>query len=81
MFKENAERVQVVQSPGSSLGSVQAVDETEEDRSLSELVIDGAICISCSRRKKRYGLSVLNYVVTSNHVHLLLKDIGPNVTV
>jgi putative transposase len=24
--------------------------------------------------KKRYGLSVLNYVVTSNHIHLLVKD-------
>jgi putative transposase len=23
--------------------------------------------------KKRFGLSVLNYMVTSNHVHLLLK--------
>ena len=29
--------------------------------------------------KKRFGLSVLNYMVTSNHVHLLLKDTGPNV--
>jgi putative transposase len=28
--------------------------------------------------KKRYGLSVLDYMVTSNHVHLLLKDTGPN---
>jgi putative transposase len=27
----------------------------------------------------RYGLSVLDYVVTSNHVHLLLKDTGANV--
>lgn len=26
--------------------------------------------------KKRYGLSVLNYMVTSNHVHLLVRDIG-----
>jgi len=24
--------------------------------------------------KKRYGLCVLNYVVTSNHIHLLVKD-------
>ena len=24
--------------------------------------------------KKRYGLSVLNYMVTSNHVHLLVQD-------
>jgi len=26
--------------------------------------------------KKRYGLCVLNYVATSNHIHLLVKDIG-----
>lgn len=26
--------------------------------------------------RKRYGLSVLNYMVTSNHVHLLVKDQG-----
>jgi putative transposase len=26
--------------------------------------------------KKRYGLCVLNYTVTSNHVHLLVKDTG-----
>jgi putative transposase len=26
--------------------------------------------------KKRYGLCILNYVVTSNHIHLLVKDIG-----
>jgi putative transposase len=29
--------------------------------------------------KKRFGLSVLDYVVTSNHVHLLVKDTGRNV--
>ena len=29
--------------------------------------------------KKRFGLCVLNYVVTSNHVHLLLKDTGEGV--
>jgi len=26
--------------------------------------------------KKRYGLSVLNYMVTSNHIHLLVRDNG-----
>ena len=26
--------------------------------------------------KKRYGLSVLNYMVTYNHIHLLVRDIG-----
>ena len=29
--------------------------------------------------KKRYGLCVLNYVVTSNHIHLLIKDTGGSV--
>jgi len=29
--------------------------------------------------KKRYGLSVLNYIVTSNHIHLLLFDAGKRV--
>jgi REP element-mobilizing transposase RayT len=29
--------------------------------------------------KKRFGLSVLNYMVTSNHIHLLVKDTGQDV--
>ena len=29
--------------------------------------------------RKRFDLSVLDYVVTSNHVHLLVKDTGRNV--
>jgi putative transposase len=29
--------------------------------------------------KKRFGLSVLNYIVTSNHIHLLVRDTGANV--
>ena len=29
--------------------------------------------------KKRYGLCVLNYVVTSNHIHLLVKDTGESI--
>ena len=28
--------------------------------------------------KKRYGLSVLNYICTSNHVHLLVRNAGNN---
>ena len=28
--------------------------------------------------RRRYGLSVLNYVVTSNHIHLLVHDHGNN---
>lgn len=29
--------------------------------------------------KKRFGLKILNYVVTSNHIHLLVVDSGPDV--
>jgi putative transposase len=29
--------------------------------------------------KKRFGLSVLNYTVMSNHVHLSVKDTVPNI--
>lgn len=29
--------------------------------------------------KKRYGLSILNYIVTSNHIHLLVVDTGKDV--
>ena len=29
--------------------------------------------------KKRFGLSVLNFIVTSNHIHLLVKDTGKDV--
>ena len=29
--------------------------------------------------KKRFGLCVLDYIVTSNHIHLLIKDTGANV--
>jgi putative transposase len=28
--------------------------------------------------KKRFGLSILNYIATSNHIHLLVKDTGRN---
>ena len=31
--------------------------------------------------KRRYGLSILNYMVTSNHIHLLVKDSGGNDTI
>src|SRR5262249_45556576 len=30
------------------------------------------------RAKKRFGLCVLDYMVTSNHIHFLEKDTGPN---
>ena len=29
--------------------------------------------------KKRSGLSLLDYIVTRNHVHLLIRDTGPKV--
>lgn len=28
-----------------------------------------------NQARKRYGLCILNYVVTSNHVHLLVRDL------
>ena len=31
--------------------------------------------------KKRYGLRVLNYTVTSNHIHLIVKDNGDRETI
>jgi len=31
--------------------------------------------------KKRYGLSILNYMVTSNHIHLLVSDDGERETI
>ena len=31
------------------------------------------------KAKKRFGLCVLDYMVTSNHIHLLVKDTAPNV--
>jgi REP-associated tyrosine transposase len=29
--------------------------------------------------KKRYGFCVLNYIVTSNHIHLLVQETGDGV--
>src|SRR6266498_3450568 len=29
--------------------------------------------------KKRFGLSVLDYMVTSNHIYLVVKDTGANI--
>jgi hypothetical protein len=29
--------------------------------------------------KKRFALLVLDYIVASNHIHVLIKDTGPNV--
>jgi putative transposase len=31
------------------------------------------------KAKKRFGLCVLDYMVTSNHIHLLVKDTGEEV--
>ena len=30
----------------------------------------------CFEARNRYGLCVLNYIVTSNHIHLLVRDRG-----
>ena len=40
----------------------------------------GAVsCTGFSEAKKRFGLYVLDYMVTSNHVHLLVKETGGDV--
>ena len=31
--------------------------------------------------KKNYGLEILNYIVTSNHIHLLVSDNGNRNTI
>ena len=31
--------------------------------------------------KKRYGLIILNFIVTSNHIHLLVSDAGDRLTI
>jgi putative transposase len=31
--------------------------------------------------KKRYGLCILDYIVTSNHIHLLVEDTGSSETI
>ncbi len=36
-------------------------------------------CYWLFQAKKRYGLCVLNYIVTSNHIHLLVMDTGDDV--
>jgi len=36
-------------------------------------------CYWLLQAKKRYGLCVLSYIVTSNHIHLLVLDTGVNV--
>jgi putative transposase len=41
-------------------------------------VIRAAICW-LFEAKKRFGLCVLDYMVTCNHIHLLVKDTGANV--
>ena len=40
----------------------------------------GAVsCTGFSEAKKRFGLYVLDYMVTSNHIHLIVKDTGRGV--
>jgi hypothetical protein len=43
------------------------------------LAIGAVICTGFFEAKTRYGLCVLDYMVTSNHVHLLVKDTGADV--
>ena len=69
--------------------SITAVQSSTFDRKssdafhiklLSDREIGADTCIGFLGAKKRLGLSVLDYMVTSNHVHLLVKDTGPDVS-
>jgi putative transposase len=35
-----------------------------------------SMAVNAVQAKKRYGLRILNYMVTSNHIHLLVWDEG-----
>jgi hypothetical protein len=62
------------------LRSVQAVEEGDEKDSTFFGTRDRRRYLHwVFEAKKRLGLSVLNYTVISNHVHLLVKDTGANV--
>ena len=52
--------------------------ETDKIPLFSERATAAVTCAGFEA-KKRFGLSVLNHMVTSNHIHLLVKDTGPNV--
>ena len=74
--KKFVQNVPVVQP----LRSVQAVEEGDGQDSTSFGTRDRRRYLHwVFDAKKRFGLSVLNYIITSNHVHLLIKDTGPNV--
>jgi putative transposase len=42
-------------------------------------VIGAVICTGFSRRRSVLVFACLYYIVTSNHIHLLIKDTGANV--
>jgi hypothetical protein len=61
------------------LRSVQAVEERDGQDSTFFGTRDRCRYLHwILEAKKRFGLAVLNYMITSNHVHLLIKDTGPN---
>jgi hypothetical protein len=70
---------------------VQDVQTVQSLRSVQAVTCLRQFNVQCSRvqchrylhwvfeAKKRYGLSVLDYMVTSNHIRLLVKDTGQDV--
>jgi hypothetical protein len=73
-----AEIVQVVQVV-QPLRSVQAVEENGQDSTSFETRDRCRYLRWVFEAKKRFDLCVLNYRVTSNHIHLLVKDTGRDV--
>src|SRR6266545_6618870 len=74
--KKFVQNVPIVQP----LRSVQAVEEGEprELPLLSDRVIGAVICTGFSKQRSG-SVYRCSYAVTSNHIHLLVKDTGPNV--
>jgi hypothetical protein len=56
------------------LRSVQAVQAVN-----FRIVRSATLFAVALEAKKRFGLSVLNYMVTSNHIQLSVRDTGSNV--
>jgi len=81
-------RAKKVQRPAEAVQSLCSVQDVQSRHSgtRSEIYAQNLVTFAGDRRrylgwvfeaKKRFDLSVLNYIVTSNHIPLLVKDTGP----
>jgi len=78
-------RAKKVQKPVEAVQSLCSLQDVQSRHSFRDLRSKfGYVCRRSAplfglgfRAKKRFDLSVLNYIVTSNHIPLLVKDTGP----